>query len=153
MARENYFDRFFKEHLPAAQQFVHNRTVGGCSSRRPDWYIDLLTHALIVECDEDAHHNYSCENKRTMELFQDFGGRPTVFLRFNPDQYQGKSCFIFDNANVIHPVVGVFDARSQLILERIKYHLVTIPDKEVTVETLFYPEESSDGENSPSSMD
>jgi len=46
---------------------------------------DLGTHILIVEIDENAHAVYdcSCENKRLMELSQDVGHRPIVFIRFN----------------------------------------------------------------------
>ena len=29
----------------------------------------------------------SCENKRIMEISQDLGHRPIVFIRFNPDEY------------------------------------------------------------------
>ena len=33
------------------------------------------------------HSGYICENKRTMEIFQDIGCRLCVFIRFNPDSY------------------------------------------------------------------
>ena len=62
---------------------------GGCSKRRPDCYIDLGYQVIIIEVDENQHTDYdcSCENKRTMELSRDFGHRPIVFIRFNPDKY------------------------------------------------------------------
>jgi hypothetical protein len=60
---------------------------GGCSRRRPDVRIDMGSHIIIVECDEDQHKGYSCENKRMMEIFQNCGNRPIVFIRFNPDSY------------------------------------------------------------------
>ena len=43
----------------------------------------------IVEIDENQHIEYdcSCENKRIMELSQDVGHRPIIFIRFNPDDY------------------------------------------------------------------
>ena len=69
------------------------RVDGGCSLRRPDVRIEYHTHTIIVECDENAHKGYSCENKRTMEIFEDLGSRPIVFIRFNPDKYQGNTCF------------------------------------------------------------
>ena len=43
---------------------------GGCSKRRPDCYIDLLTHVVILEVDENAHRSAdycSCETRRMME--------------------------------------------------------------------------------------
>ena len=60
---------------------------GGCSKKRPDVLIDLLLYSIIIECDENQHKNYECENKRTMQLFEDLGNRPLVFIRFNPDDY------------------------------------------------------------------
>jgi len=57
---------------------------------------------LIVEIDENQHVNYSCENKRMMELSQDLGNRPLLFIRFNPDSYinlngkKFKSCWTFN---------------------------------------------------------
>ena len=61
----------------------------GCSRRRPDLLLDLGYQILIVEIDENQHIDYdcSCENKRIMELSQDTGYRPIIFIRFNPDKY------------------------------------------------------------------
>ncbi len=61
----------------------------GCSKRRPDKLLDLGSHIIIVEVDENKHSNYdtTCENKRLMELSRDLAHRPIVFIRFNPDTY------------------------------------------------------------------
>ena len=50
---------------------------------------DLGYQIIIVEIDENQHDNYdcSCENKRIMQLSQDVGHRPIIFIRFNPDEY------------------------------------------------------------------
>jgi ribosomal protein S27E len=66
---------------------------GGCSKRRPDIFIDLGYQILIIEIDENQHTDYdcSCENKRMMELSQDVGHRPIIFIRFNPDDYKTQS--------------------------------------------------------------
>jgi len=63
---------------------------GGCSKRRPDLLLDLLYQIIIIEVDENQHIDYdcSCQNKRIMELSQDLGHRPIVFIRFNPDEYE-----------------------------------------------------------------
>ena len=47
---------------------------------------------IIIEVDENQHSDYdcSCENKRIMELSQDVGHRPIVFIRFNPDNYKKR---------------------------------------------------------------
>ena len=61
----------------------------GCSKKRPDLLIDLGYQIIIVEIDENQHKNYdcSCDNKRIMEISQDNGYRPIIFIRFNPDSY------------------------------------------------------------------
>jgi hypothetical protein len=65
---------------------------GGCSNRRPDMLLDLLYQIIIIEIDENQHLDYdcSCENKRIMEISQDLGHRPIIFIRFNPDDYDNK---------------------------------------------------------------
>jgi hypothetical protein len=62
----------------------------GCSKRRPDLLLDLGYQIVIIEVDENQHIDYdcSCENKRIMELSQDLGHRPIIFIRFNPDDYE-----------------------------------------------------------------
>jgi hypothetical protein len=75
---------------------------GGCSGRKPDIFVDLYTHTVHCENDEDQHRNYTCENKRLMELFRDAGNRPQVQLRFNPDGFTAEngvrhpSCFKYN---------------------------------------------------------
>jgi len=50
--------------------------------------VDLLYQVIIIEIDEHIDYDCSCENKRIMELSQDVGHRPIVFIRFNPDDYE-----------------------------------------------------------------
>ena len=61
----------------------------GCSKRRPDLLLDLGYQVIIIEIDENQHVTYdcSCENKRIMQLSEDVGHRPIIFIRFNPDDY------------------------------------------------------------------
>ena len=84
--------QFVKEHYPNVDIITDKIIQGGCSRRRPDIFIDLGYQILIVEVDENQHTDYdcSCENKRIMELSQDVGHRPIVFIRFNPDDYELK---------------------------------------------------------------
>ena len=72
-------------------EWIADKTVhGGCSRRRPDLLLDVGYQIIIIEVDENQHTDYdcSCENKRIMELSQDLGHRPIVFIRFNPDEYE-----------------------------------------------------------------
>lgn len=60
-----------------------------CSKKRPDYVIDLGYQIIIIEIDEDQHkHNDKlCEITRMVQIYQDFGGAPVAFIRYNPDNY------------------------------------------------------------------
>jgi hypothetical protein len=81
---------FVKTMFPSLDWISDKIVNGGCSKRRPDLLLDLGYQVIIVEVDENQHIDYdcSCENKRIMELSQDVGHRPIVFIRFNPDEYE-----------------------------------------------------------------
>ena len=81
---------YIKQNYPHLNWIADKIISGGCSRRRPDLLLDLMYQIIIIEVDENQHIDYdcSCENKRTMELSQDMGHRPIVFIRFNPDDYQ-----------------------------------------------------------------
>ena len=81
---------FVKNMFPDLNWIADKIISGGCSKRRPDLILDLGYQVIIVEIDENQHIDYdcSCENKRIMELSQDLGHRPIVFIRFNPDDYE-----------------------------------------------------------------
>lgn len=103
------------EALPtlATQLIFDSKVQGGCSRRRPDALIDLLSHSIVLECDEFGHTGYSCENKRTMEIFEDLGSRPLVVLRFNPDKAQ-------------------YASRFRAFLDQLEVSMVEVPEREVT---------------------
>ena len=79
-----------------------------------------------------------------MEIFQDLGNRPIVFLRFNPDSYKdinGKlinGCFKKTDNIENSLQKNEWNRRIEILKERIEFHLITIPNKEVIVEQLFY---------------
>ena len=80
---------YVKTKFPELKWIADKIISGGCSKRRPDLLFDLGYQIIIVEIDENQHIDYdcSCENKRIMELSQDVGHRPIIFIRFNPDGY------------------------------------------------------------------
>jgi hypothetical protein len=139
----NFIKTEFKDEI-----MIFDKQTGGCSLRRPDCYIDKFTHVVIVECDENQHKDKeytSCENKRTMELFQDFGNRPIVFIRFNPDSYilnntKIKSCF------TTHKIYGIpilnhksnWSERVELLKDTMIKWLDNIPTKEIIYEYLYF---------------
>lgn len=71
----------------------------GCSKFRPDGVIDFLYFKVILEIDENQHKSYSnkCEMTRMIQLQQDYGGIPIIFIRYNPDNYKDI------NRNIIKP--------------------------------------------------
>ena len=87
--KEREVVNFIKNNFSNYDWITDKKIANGCSNRRPDLYIDLGYQIIIIEIDEDQHNQYdcSCENKRLMEISQDFGHRPLIFIRFNPDKY------------------------------------------------------------------
>jgi len=81
---------YIKTKFPSLNWIADKIINGGCSKRRPDLLLDLLYQIIIIEVDENQHTDYdcSCQNKRIMELSQDLGHRPIIFIRFNPDDYK-----------------------------------------------------------------
>jgi hypothetical protein len=129
-------------------QLTFDRALGGCSRRRPDCFIEAVSHAVVIECDENQHSDessYPCENKRMMEIYQDIGYRPVIFLRMNPDKYTddtGKrvpSCFQYNKRSGIPiPQKKAWKARLDVLTAQILHSVSSIPDKAVTINHLYY---------------
>jgi hypothetical protein len=83
---------YVKAKYPSLNWVADKKINGGCSKRRPDLLLDLLYQIIIIEVDENQHISYdcSCENKRIMEISQDLGHKPIIFIRFNPDDYKAN---------------------------------------------------------------
>jgi len=105
--KERHVVTYIQQNFPE-YDWIHDKKInGGCSKRRPDLMLDLLTHVIVVEVDENQHKYYDsiCNNMRTMQLSQDNAHRPSVFIRFNPDGYtkEGEkvpSCFYLNSLGV-----------------------------------------------------
>lgn len=121
----------------------------GCSRRRPDLLLDMGSHIIIVEVDENKHEGYdcSCENKRLMEISQDLQHRPVVFIRFNPDAYTDtegnlvKSCWSVNG----HGILAVprtrkaeWEQRVEVLLDKIQHWIDHPSEKTVEIIELFY---------------
>jgi hypothetical protein len=134
-------------------QWITDRKVGdGCSSRRPDLLLDLGYQVVIIEIDENQHQLYdcSCENKRIMEISQDVGYRPLIFIRFNPDNYIDASgnmigtCWSLEKNSGLMVVkkasMKAWETRLQVLKEQIEYWSCDENKTEKTIEIvhLFY---------------
>jgi hypothetical protein len=120
----------------------------GCSRKRPDLLLDLGYHIIIIEIDENQHIDYdcSCENKRLMELSQDVGHRPIVFIRFNPDEYinddkQITSCWSLNTSGICSVKKSKkkeWDERLNALKLQVEYWLANTTDKTIEIIQLFY---------------
>ena len=126
------------------------RVVDGCSKRRPDLLLDLIYQIIIIEVDENQHTNYdcSCENKRLMELSQDLGHTPIIFIRFNPDDYKNNrknisSCWSYNKNGacvVKQSKADEWEKRLNALSEHIIYwtNPVNVSTKTIEIIELFY---------------
>jgi hypothetical protein len=121
----------------------------GCSRRRPDLLLDMGSHIIIVEIDENKHTDYdcSCENKRLMELSQDLQHRPIVFIRFNPDDYTNqdgilvKSCWKLNKLGVMQITKTKqkeWEERIETLKQQIQYWIDNPTEKTIEIIELFY---------------
>ena len=139
------------------KNIFHNLTIqtdkiiqDGCSKKRPDIQIDLGYQIIIIEIDENQHKTYdcSCENKRLMEISQDYKHRSIIFIRFNPDDYINNginisSCWGLDGNGICvvkKSKKNEWSQRLNILKEQIKYWLNPSNTTNKTVETiqLFY---------------
>jgi len=138
------------ESFPNFTWVTDKRIKDGCSRRRPDLLLDLGSHIIIVEVDENRHTNYdcSCEHKRLMQLSQDVGHRSIVFIRFNPDEYidiNGKkvtSCWRVNNKTglmmISNTKIEEWSKRIGILKETINYWVSNPSEKTVEIIELFY---------------
>jgi hypothetical protein len=121
----------------------------GCSRRRPDLLLDMGSHIIIIEVDENKHTDYdcSCENKRLMELSKDLNHRPIVFIRFNPDDYTNqenilvKSCWKLNNLGVMQIIKNKqkeWEERIENLKQQIQYWIDNPTEKTIEIIELFY---------------
>lgn len=130
--------------------WVHDKRIqDGCSARRPDLFLDMGTHIVIIEIDENRHDAYdcTCENKRIMQLSQDVGHRPMVFLRFNPDSYTKQdgttisSCWGVNGLGVLvlkKSKRKEWDERMQVLKDHVQYWMEHPTEKTIEINELFY---------------
>ena len=143
---------FVKTSFPDFTWVCDKRVADGCSRRRPDLLMDLGYQIIIVEVDENQHERYdcSCENRRLMEISQDLGHRPIVFVRFNPDEYirrdgtKVKTCWSINKASGTIVVdknnKKQWNDRLDTLHRQIQYWGNNKTDKVVEVVQLFFDE-------------
>lgn len=137
------------EAFPHFTWVADKRVQDGCSKRRPDLLLDMGSHIIIVEVDENKHADYdcSCEHKRLMELSLDLQHRPIVFIRFNPDDYVNqdgvtvKSCWRINHLGIMAIMKSKereWAERMECLKQQIRYWVENITEKTVEIVELFY---------------
>ena len=68
------------------------KSMEGCQRYRPDKIYMSSDLVLHIECDEHQHKynngNYSCDERRISECYDEFTGKKYVIIRWNPDNYK-----------------------------------------------------------------
>jgi hypothetical protein len=138
-----------KKAFPDFTWVADKRVNDGCSRRRPDLLLDMGTHVIIVEIDENQHKTYdcSCENKRIMELSLDLQHRPIVFIRFNPDDYiqedgtSVRTCWRLNKLGVLQIMKTrqtEWNNRILALKQQIQYYVENESYKTIEIVQLFY---------------
>ena len=144
--KENAFMSELKKDYP---DMVLDKTISdGCSKRRPDGFLECYTHVIIIEIDENQHQNYSCENKRLMELSLDVDHRPILFIRLNPDAYtktdgkRVKGCFTKDSkTGLLKTNKKEFDLRLDLLKDYLNDNYNKVLTKTIDIIQLYFNED------------
>uniref|UniRef100_A0A6C0D458 Uncharacterized protein n=1 Tax=viral metagenome TaxID=1070528 RepID=A0A6C0D458_9ZZZZ len=142
---------YIKSRFSDVTWITDKRVQDGCSKRRPDLFLDMGSHIIIVEVDENQHIDYdcSCENKRLMEISQDVGHRNIVFIRFNPDQYFDKnntkvpSCWTINKQGILEVNKNNskrWNDRLKALASQVQYWIDNKSDKTIECIQLFYDE-------------
>jgi hypothetical protein len=150
--KEHYVGDAIQKEFGESMTLVFNKTVeGGCSKRRPDIRMDFGSHCVMIEIDENRHLNYSCEEKRMVDLYEDVGFRKCVFLRFNPDgyrigakRYSTPFSFTVTGAMVVEETE--MTRRMEELLQRVRYFKAHEPADMLTMEYLFYGDREEEEE-------
>ncbi len=147
--KENIFVESFKQFMDeqkldsSFEMPIYNKQLGGCSSKRPDVFIDFYTHAIMIELDENQHAGYSCENKRICQILEDIDHRPLVVLRMNPDQYKNygvifSGCFSYSSNGMIQVDKIEWKRRLDVLFADVLYYTVNVPNKTLTIKQYYY---------------
>jgi hypothetical protein len=72
--------------LPKFETYDKVLQAGACGKERPDF---TWPTGLVLEVDEHQHKNYVCDESVRMINITGSMGQPTLWVRYNPDEYTG----------------------------------------------------------------
>ena len=71
--------------IASADVMVHDAT---CTVERPDvMYASPGERIIVVECDQNQHSTYTCEEARMSRISENLSNSSIAFIRFNPTNY------------------------------------------------------------------
>lgn len=112
----------------------HDKVIDGgkLGKERPDFLFKRKTHCVILEVDENQHGERPCECEQTrMVNISQSLGLPTVFIRYNPDNYV-KFSKVRKMPNENH------NTRMEITVDIINKYLNKLPAAFLSVTQLFF---------------
>lgn len=139
----NYLKIYFKDIIKSLNKSIEN----GLYKYRPDILIELKTHAIIIEIDENQHRSsdYTMDNIRINQIFNDLNKTKCIFIRFNPDKYSLKNGSIFESCFKKNKF-GIYEISDNIqwnyrldkLKSTINYYIDNIPNENILNVYLFY---------------
>jgi hypothetical protein len=141
---------YIKEHFSDYKWIFDKSLKNGCSKYRPDIFLDLETHIIIIEIDEYQHAIYDSHNEELrVQYIHDYcDNRKLVFIRFNPDTYRDKNNHIIKSPWVYYrtklkissdkKLERDWNDRLESLKNTINKFIQIIPEKDIEFIKLFY---------------
>lgn len=100
-AKQNKVKFYLDQHGYKYVTFDKSINNSECIKDRPDFLFDFNTHFVILEVDQNQHRDRvcECEFNRMINISQALG-MPTIFLRYNPDEFKVNDKIIDINQNI-----------------------------------------------------
>lgn len=146
--KESEVAEYIKSKFSSIDLHFDKKIQDSCSNRRPDIYIDMGSHLIIIEIDENQHTGYEqiCENRRTMEISKGIEHRYLVMIRFNPDGYINEkgskipTCWrnTKNGTVLVKTRIDDWNLRLNTLKKTLKYWLKNEPQKTIEIVKLFY---------------
>ncbi len=139
--KESKMVKYLRENIKDFREILADKIIDStCNLYRPDILYDCGTHIVVVECDENQHKRYnweSCSLNRSLEHMEEKRmyeimiayGLPTIFLRWNPDNFKVKN-------NKKYSI----DKRLEILVMWVNYSMKMEVTEGVIYKKLFYDE-------------
>lgn len=88
---EKIMVEFLKQNYDFPMSVVDKRIQGeACLAYRPD--VTYIDHSRVVhvECDENQHKSYTCDEARMTKMYTEYPGKTAIWIRWNPHDYKAE---------------------------------------------------------------